>query len=421
MATILRALHLGLGEYVALKVLLPRYRRSTELVSRFRREARAVARLRSEHVARVLDFDSLEDGSPYLAMELLDGMDLETRLLEEEQIPTEQAIDLMLQACEAVAEAHALGIIHRDLKPQNLFVTAAADGRELLKVIDFGIAKMLHAGAGLTSEQVSMGTPHYMSPEQLRASGSVDARSDIWALGVILHELLTGRNVFDAQTVGELLALIETSAPRLSLEPHHAAGLADVIGRCLAPSRDERFASALELAEALAPFGGPSAPARVASLRRVQIAAQRRGPTSIDDDAVPASSPAPRGPSPSVPTLTGAEIASARAEAIATKRHRLLTGAVLVVLGLCVAYTSASRESPARLAVAPAAPSATQSPDPSPAPAPLPPPVIPVDVVAVQPPPPTRATAKPASSTRVATGASHGDRDDRDRYFNTRK
>jgi serine/threonine protein kinase len=308
MASILTAKHIGLGERVALKMLLPRYSKSPEFVRRFRREARATARLKSEHVARVLDFGSCNDGTPFLAMELLEGEDLDAVLQERGPLSQHEAVDLVLQACEALIEAHAHGIVHRDLKPQNFFMAKAPDGGTILKVIDFGIAKSLKSKGGLTRKQSAMGTPCYMSPEQFRASESVDARSDIWALGIILYELLTCKAVFDAPTVAELLVRIEHLDPVLELGPKHAPALADVILRCLRPNRDERFASVRELAEALVPLGAESAAARVEKLCRVESSACVRA-CGIDDEEIdvgPLESTGTADRPSSVPTLAAA-------------------------------------------------------------------------------------------------------------------
>src|SRR5580693_7216018 len=168
-----------------------------EYVARFEREARTAVKIKSEHVARVIDVGQLESGSPYMVMEYLEGEDLQGWLEKQGRLPIERAVDFLLQACEAIAEAHAMGIVHRDLKPANLFCIRRPDGTLSIKVLDFGISKAAGASMGMTSTQAVMGSPLYMSPEQMGSSKGVDARSDIWALGVILFELVTGRVPFD--------------------------------------------------------------------------------------------------------------------------------------------------------------------------------------------------------------------------------
>ncbi len=258
MGVVVAATHLALEQRVALKFLLPAALESEEATERFAREARAAVRLRSEHVARVLDVGNLENGSPYMVMELLDGQDLADRIATKELIPVAQAVDYVLQAGEAVAEAHALGIVHRDLKPRNLFLTQSVHGHPLVKVLDFGISKTINGGQELSLTRTSaiMGSPNYMSPEQLGRPRDVDGRSDVWSLGVILYELIAGRIPFRASTLTELCARVFQEEPeRLDVErPEVPAALADVVHRCLAKKVEERFASVSEMARALAPF-----------------------------------------------------------------------------------------------------------------------------------------------------------------------
>src|SRR3954454_18638740 len=195
MGVVVAAHHIHLDEKVAIKFLLPEAVANAEVLGRFVREARAAVRIKSEHVARVSDVGTLEGGEPYMVMEYLEGSDLAEWLLQRGALPVEQAVEFLLQASEAIAEAHALGIVHRDLKPANLFVVRRADGLLSIKVLDFGISKVtdasMAAGAA-TSTLALMGSPLYMSPEQMESARTADARSDIWSLGVILYELLTG-------------------------------------------------------------------------------------------------------------------------------------------------------------------------------------------------------------------------------------
>jgi serine/threonine-protein kinase len=259
MGVVVAATHLQLDQHVALKFMLPEALRLPLLLERFAREARAAVRLKSDHVARVLDVGTLESGSPYMVMEYLDGRDLGSVVETDGALATETAVDFVLQACDAVAEAHSLGIIHRDLKPRNLFVTRRNDGRPLVKVLDFGIAK--HTGSSgvdlsLTKTTDVVGSPNYMSPEQLRASKGADERSDIWALGVILYELLTGVVPFNAESVTQLIAMVLSEDPRpiRELRGDVPVELGRTVERCLQKDPAARFASVAEFAAALEPF-----------------------------------------------------------------------------------------------------------------------------------------------------------------------
>jgi serine/threonine protein kinase len=191
-AYVISALHLELGEMVALKFLRPESLAHEDVVARFASEARAVARIKSEHVAHVFDVGTLPDGAPFIVMEYLEGKDLADVLAERRKLPVKVAVDYVLQACEALACAHAAGIVHRDIKPENLFLTQQAGSVERVKVLDFGISKSAMAGLEqpngkrFAHTMLPMGTPGYMSPEQIRACGAVDARTDIWALGCVL-------------------------------------------------------------------------------------------------------------------------------------------------------------------------------------------------------------------------------------------
>jgi len=260
MGYVVSAIHVQLDQRVAVKFMVPELCEHPEAVARFLREARAAVRIRSEHVARVLDVGTLDDGTPYMVMEFLWGRDLATELEDVRQLPASQAVDFVLQACEALAEAHAYGIIHRDLKPANLFLTRRPDGSALVKVLDFGISKAVsdQAASGsesLTASQSLIGSPHYMSPEQVRRPKTVDIRSDIWALGVILHELISGDRPFGGDTpMSVLAAVVSDPAPRLrDFRPELAGGLESVILRCLEKDPNNRYASVADLALALAP------------------------------------------------------------------------------------------------------------------------------------------------------------------------
>ncbi len=260
MGVVVAAYHLQLDQRVALKFLLASALRDPAGRARFDREARAAARIRGEHVARVLDVGQLDNGAPYLVMEYLEGLDLAAWLTERGPLPVELAVDFVLQACEAVAEAHSLGIVHRDLKPANLFCVHRPDGLPSIKVLDFGISKMAPNGTSdghMTTTSAVVGSPLYMSPEQMRSSREVDPRADVWALGVVLYELLTGHTPFESETLPMLVLKIaqEPAPPIWSYRNDVPAPLAAAISGCLVKEREGRHASVGAFAAAIADFG----------------------------------------------------------------------------------------------------------------------------------------------------------------------
>ncbi len=303
MGYVLGARHLQLDERVALKLLLDEGARRPETVARFLREGQAAVKIRSEHVGRVLDVASY-DGIPFIVMEYLEGADLAALLEERGPLPDKLVVDYVLQACEALAEAHAQRIVHRDLKPANLFLTTRSDGRDCIKVLDFGISKILAPegaeDAAMTRTSATMGTPLYMSPEQLMSSRNVDARTDLWSLGVILFELIAGRPPFVASSVAELGAKVLTSAPPdlRQLVPTTPAGLAEAVATCLRRDVRERFPTVAELADALAPYGTAAAKASANRIGHIMQGLERphvlrRGePTSNLRDSRDLSGPA---------------------------------------------------------------------------------------------------------------------------------
>jgi eukaryotic-like serine/threonine-protein kinase len=263
MGVVVAAFHMQLEQRVALKFLLPEAAKDEAVVQRFAREARAAAKIQSEHVARVLDVGTLETGAPYMVMEYLEGRDLDQVLRAGGPLLVADAVSYVLQACEAVAEAHAFGIVHRDLKPANLFLAERANGSKSVKVLDFGISKVLPGAlAGdpsLTKTKAVMGSPMYMSPEQLRSSRDVDVRADIWAFGVILYELLSGRGPFASGTVPEIMAAIlkDAPSPLREVRTDLPDGIETVVARCLEKEMENRYANVAELAVALLSFGPP--------------------------------------------------------------------------------------------------------------------------------------------------------------------
>jgi serine/threonine protein kinase len=273
MGFVFSATHVELGEKVALKFLRPECTTNEELVGRFAREARASVKIKSEYVARVFDVGQLPDGAPFIVMEYLEGKDLFEVVREQGPLSIKLAVEYVMQACEALAVAHASGVVHRDIKPENLFLTQRAQGMDIVKVLDFGISKVALTGSAfehkmpLVQTMMPMGSPVYMSPEQIRASKDIDARTDIWSLGCVLYELLTGTAAFDAPSLTQLSAtILESSAPPLrALCPNAPLELEAVILRCLEKGPARRFHDVGELAIALYPF----AP------RRARISAER--------------------------------------------------------------------------------------------------------------------------------------------------
>jgi serine/threonine protein kinase len=277
MGVVVAARHIDLDQPVALKFILPHALAGKGNVERFMREARAAVRLKSEHVARVYDVGrDTRDGEdrPFMVLELLEGMDLAKLTKTRGSLPVADAVEYVLQACEALVEAHAAGIVHRDLKPQNLFVTRRLNGTPLLKVLDFGIAKAIGPGAAgqmaLTDSAAIIGSPLYMAPEQMRSARSAEVRSDIWALGVILYELLGGQLPFDGETVTEVCIRVvnEPPTPLVELRPALEPALVAIVMRCLSKEPEARYHNVSALAAALEPFsrsakqGGPVRPWR---------------------------------------------------------------------------------------------------------------------------------------------------------------
>ncbi len=289
MGLVVQATHLQLHQPVAIKFLLPGASQNAEAVQRFLREARAAARLRSEHVAQVFDVGT-HNGTPYIVLEYLEGTDL--ACFPRAQLTIGTLIDLLLQACEALGEAHAAGIVHRDIKPANFFITRSPGGALCLKLLDFGVSKTIGATGKLTASRVMLGTPVYMSPEQMRTARDVDARSDIWSLGVVLYEMLEGAPPFETAAFSAMvLKIVNDSPPRLTARL--PAGLDRIVYQCLEKNPGRRFQSTAELAAELAPYAGSPAQAAITLERtRGLHASPRHVATAAPDDLaspVPAS------------------------------------------------------------------------------------------------------------------------------------
>jgi serine/threonine-protein kinase len=286
------ARHRELGQRVAIKYLREPGRTISAVVERFRREARIAAQIRSEHVVRVQDVGEVA-GTPFFVMELLEGRDL-GYVIAEGGITTRQAVDYVLQACEGLAEIHAIGITHRDLKPENLFLVQDRVRGSILKIIDFGISKVTptQTNEGLacvTSEGDRFGTPPYMSPEQLGLGGEVDCRTDVWGLGIVLFELLTGTVPFHGEDVPHLFVNILMKPPSRpsSAAPGMPAGLEAAILRCLEKDANKRFQNVAELAKSLAPFGFAGALERVRRIEMTLAAPPELVPPSLRPVSLP--------------------------------------------------------------------------------------------------------------------------------------
>jgi serine/threonine-protein kinase len=401
MGVVVEAHDTSLERRVAIKFLLPDFVKHVEAKERFLREARAAVKIQSEHVARVIDVSTLEGGAPYMVMEFLEGADLARVIETGGPLSVEDATLYVIQACEALAEAHAHGIIHRDLKPANLFLAQQAGGSRKIKVLDFGISKMLNsadakASGSLTRTSSMMGSPLYMSPEQMKSARDVDLRTDIWALGVILYEALTGNPPFLGNSIPEISAkiLLEDPRPVFEARPNVSKLLSDVTARALQKQPEKRFSNVGELAIALLPFAPGRARGNVERITRVLeaagfaksdfLASAPPPPAQLLEPANGSQGAIEAVPQPSVALAEGgakrkgatlANWGQTQMEAAkgSAKSSRLLLGAALgsvaalaAVIGLVVHFSAG----PAPAAAAAVAPGAAAAPAPPPAPPP---------------------------------------------------
>jgi eukaryotic-like serine/threonine-protein kinase len=298
MGVVLEVTHLTLGQRVAMKVLREEGARSPEHLARFLREARIAARLPDEHVARVTDVGQTEEGLPYLVMELLNGRDLQAELAARGKLPIAEAVDCLLQACQGVAEAHAVGLVHRDLKPANLFLVRRRGGTDTVKVLDFGVSKMEDKGGQLLTITSSiLGTPQYMSPEQIRSAKHVDARTDQHALAMILYEMLTLEPPYKGEIMTAILVAVATRPPprASALRPEVPPELDAAIIRALAKEPKDRFPDLGGFAAAIAPFGGPGAAEAALSVQQTVKPLFEEPTLSYHRLATPVSTPTESG------------------------------------------------------------------------------------------------------------------------------
>jgi serine/threonine protein kinase len=450
---VVAAIHMELGEKVALKFLQPDMLDNTQVVGRFSQEALASVKIKSEHVARVFDVGTLPDGAPFIVIEHLEGKDLDDILRQYGPMPIKRAVDYVMQACEALANAHACGVVHRDIKPENLFLTRRAQGMDVIKVLDFGISKVALTGTAieprvpLVKTMLPVGSPLYMSPEQVRASQDIDSRTDIWSVGCVLYELLGGHAAFDAPSITEVSARIleQEPTPLRSLRPDVPSELEAIIQRCLEKDPDQRYQNVAELALALYPFGP----------RRARISAERCclllnvGETSFSEFELPSISLV--APSFVTPLPLPDESGSAHSWPTLNLKHRppskrtstrkaLILGAVVVLAIASVEVWGRLRASGAMGASSarrqPVPPSAFQSPTPIPVkvgsapgvptsavaavavkvtPAPLAPSSV---QTTVEPKPPVRAVA-PTGRSRAYSPAIRSRQTDSGRSANT--
>ncbi|WP_437719197.1 serine/threonine-protein kinase [Sorangium sp. So ce448] len=291
MGVVLAARNEDLDQKVAIKILRQDALANQEAVTRFLREARTAARLSGEHVARVFDVGTTETGVPFMVMEFLTGLDLQQVIDTHGPLSIQDAVDYVLQALEAVAEAHAAGVVHRDIKPSNLFLAEHADGTRHIKVLDFGISKGQGldspAEPGLTSTKQVMGSPGYMSPEQMMAPRTVDGRADVWSFGVLLYTLVTGEPPFQGETVAAVMAnILHQPVPRLRDKRSDApATLERIVSRCLERDVSERYANVGKLAQALDPLGSSFAKLSTSRIQSAIGAASPAGQTLLNSRA----------------------------------------------------------------------------------------------------------------------------------------
>ncbi len=394
MGFVVLARHIDLDERVALKFLRQELAQHPEAAPRFLREARAAVKIKSAHVARVLDVGRLEGDAPFMVMEFLEGSDLSAVLAKHGKLAVEDAVDHVIQAAEALAEAHAHGIVHRDVKPSNLFLTRRPDGQPLVKVLDFGISKVQGVEV-LTRSSVVMGSTPYMPPEQMESTRDVDARADVYSLGATLYELLAGRLPFQADSTPHMCAMIlrGASTPLRDLRPEVPAPLAAVVHKAFALQRTDRYPSVAAFADALAPFAPERSLSTLAAIRGIAAAAPVSDPEAVAMTALAnASTMLDSGGVSASPPVTAAGVSkssrddAAPRESSGRRRAPMALGALLL-LGGAGLFALWSRGTADVATARPAPPPSSTAPapiaEPSPASAPgAAPSVVPTTIAA---------------------------------------
>jgi serine/threonine-protein kinase len=403
MGVVVAVRHRELGELYAMKFMLPAALVNDQAVERFVREARAAAKLKSEHVASVTDVGRLESGSPYMVMDYLTGMDLEKVVETSGPLNGVTAATYIMQACDAIAEAHEAGIVHRDLKPANLFLTKRPSGSPCIKVLDFGISKSVNPeeqAGSMTRTTAIMGSPYYMSPEQMRSTKNVDHRTDIWALGVILYQLTTGRVPFPGDTITEVCAGVLAEEPPPLVPSYNTVSpeLEMVIRRCLSKRADQRFQSARELMAALAVVAGASPGTSGLNLPNpVATMALQHPPVMLQAPAITQAGHAGVGPGA---TQAGWGTTQSKPKSGAPIAALAVIGALLLGGAAGGYYFLVAKPAETRAA---SAPPETAAAKPVEAEAPTPEPVASAEPTAAEPTATASAEAPPEASNEVAT------------------
>ncbi|HYP77738.1 MAG TPA: serine/threonine-protein kinase [Polyangiaceae bacterium] len=378
----LEAMHTQLGQRVAVRLLSADPKAYPEAAARFLRGARLAVQFQNDHTARIIDVGCLESGAPYIVAELLSGSDFQRVLRVRDSLPVGEAVDFLLQACEGLAEAHAHNIVHRNLKPTNLFLTRR-DGVRRVAVLDFGVSEdpLSDIAVNLGTTQGAAKALAYLAPEQIRDPATVDARADIWALGAVLHEMLSGCRLHDAQATPALLAMIaaDPAVPLSHLRADVPLELEAVVLRAVAKDREARYSNLAEFAEALRAFASEEGRESVA---RIAKALGRRARRSLPP---PLPAPVPR--SKAIVHVAGAARVPAVAQAPNNARRwaeLALTGAGLAAAGaLGVFFAVHTMEGALVAAIAPHAVVADLSP------------ALPASAVLVSPPPAGAISAAP--------------------------
>jgi eukaryotic-like serine/threonine-protein kinase len=401
MGEVYEAQHELIGRRFAIKFLHPQLASNAEVVARFQREAQAAGGLENENIAAVVDAGTADDGAPYLVMEYLDGEDLAHLLMRGGALPLSRAVFIMIQACRGLAAAHSRGIVHRDLKPENLYICRRNDASDLVKVLDFGIAK-LHTGrasTSLTQTGTTMGTPYYMSLEQARGAKEVDHRTDIYALGVILYEMLGGAKPHPGESYNAILyhVLTQEPAPLDTMRPDLPPGVSAIVQKAMAREPGDRYASVAEFMDALIPFSGRSlTPLRSQAGLPVVMGATMQSPVSLRAMAVPAPI------TQQTPEISDEVPAGSRSRVVVWAMSAA-AAVLFIFLGLWFGLHREPKQQAATSAppvIAVPAPVAAPTPVPPPVPVATPAPVPALAPAPVPPPPTAKIENPPARSPR---------------------